>query len=78
MSAALKWYDSLWLHDFIVAREIIEKVAPARLAEFIDCFRILRTDPAFMVREAPGRFDADARATERRDPRNSCGVARNA
>ena len=60
MRTELEWYDSVWLGTYLTARDVVAQVAPARLKEFVDSFRILRTDPSFTVKDVPGIFDADA------------------
>jgi hypothetical protein len=61
-TSELKWYDSAWLGRYLAAKVIIGKVAPHRLLEFTNSFDILRTDPAFKVKEVPAVFDAEALA----------------
>jgi len=51
----IKWYDSVWLRKYLAAKEIVARVAPHRLEEFVHSFDVLRTDPGFSVRE-PDRF----------------------
>jgi hypothetical protein len=58
MGPGFKWYDSGWLETYLAAQEVIVRVAPSRLDEFVESFRILKTDPAFVVKDAPNIFDA--------------------
>lgn len=54
-AAGKNWYDAIWLAKFIQARSIVARVAPTRLAEFVQAFEILRPPPGY-----PGqRFVAD-------------------
>lgn len=62
MDGTLKWYDSNWLQVYFAAKEVIARAAPSRLPEFVDSFRILRTDPQFTLREIPGFLDDETRA----------------
>ena len=59
MDAQLKWYDSAWLNKYLAAKDVIARVAPSRSEEFINSFRVLRTDPAFIVKDATSIFDTD-------------------
>ncbi len=59
MSGDLKWYDSNWLDEYFTSKDIIARVAPSRRQEFVDSFRVLRTDPSFSVKDAPDIFDAE-------------------
>jgi len=58
MSNRLKWYDSVWLNKYLAAKEMISRLAPARLPEFVDSFKVLRTDPNFAVTDVPNLFSA--------------------
>jgi hypothetical protein len=59
MVARLQWYDSNWLEKYLQAKDVIAKVAPSKLTDFVDSFQVLRTDPNFSVIDAPGVFDAE-------------------
>ena len=59
MSNMPKWYDSHWLDIYIAAKQLVARVAPDRLAEFVAAFDPLRTDPAFKVKSLPRVFDAE-------------------
>src|SRR5258706_8781139 len=52
------WYDSRWLAQYWRARSIVSRVAPVRLVQFVDAFRILRTRPDFRTRVLRQPFDA--------------------
>ncbi len=52
-----RWYDSYWRNRYHQAKDVISRVAPHRLQEFIDSFRILRTDPNFVVKDVPVIFN---------------------
>jgi hypothetical protein len=54
------WYDSSWLAQYWRARAIVARVAPGRLAQFVDAFRVLRTRPDFRTRILRQPFDAAA------------------
>lgn len=53
-----KWYDSAWLSAYYAAKDVVARVAPARLDEFVRSFDVLRTSPGFEPRHLPGLFDA--------------------
>jgi hypothetical protein len=36
VSAELKWYDSVWLNNYLTAKDVITRVAPSRLEEFVN------------------------------------------
>ena len=57
MAISPPWYDSVWLGKYLAAKDVIARVAPGRLSEFIDRFAALRTDPSFTVKSLPGLFD---------------------
>jgi hypothetical protein len=63
MGDDLKWYDSGWLDKYLAAKEVIARMAPSRLQEFVDSFHALRTDPSFCVKDLPGVFSAEMLAT---------------
>ena len=60
MTEEPRWYDSVWLGKYLAAKDVIARVAPARLPEFAASFDALRTDPRFRVKSAPGLFDGGA------------------
>ena len=62
MSSSLPWYDSVWLGKYLAAKQVVARVAPGRLTEFVETFAPLRTDPSFSVKALPGLFDAEALA----------------
>ena len=53
----LPWYDSSWLHSYVAAVKIIERVRPHTRAEFIEAFARLRTRPDFCVKTLDRVFD---------------------
>lgn len=53
---AFPWYDSGWLASFVQAREVVRRVRPDALSEFVDTFEALRTSPDFKVKELPQVF----------------------
>jgi hypothetical protein len=53
MSDDPKWYDSVWLSAYFAAKDIVTRVAPERLDEFVRSFDILRTSPGFSARHLP-------------------------
>ena len=60
MGVDLKWYDSVWLNKYLAAKDVIARVAPARLQDFVDSFDVLRTDPSFCVTDMPALVDVEA------------------
>lgn len=46
-SGRFPWYDSAWLERYLAARDVVAATAPAKLAQFVDAFRVLRTRPDF-------------------------------
>lgn len=55
----MPWYDSVWLHRFLVAQMLIEQAQPAKLAEFMHAFNPLRTDPSFKIQQVKDTFNLD-------------------
>ncbi|MEP7222666.1 MAG: hypothetical protein ABI673_08375 [Novosphingobium sp.] len=53
------WYDAQWLQAYQRARSIVARAAPDRLEAFVAAFDVLRTDPAFTVRQLPGLIGPD-------------------
>jgi len=45
------WYDSLWLSSYVIVKDFIQENYPQKLLEFVSAFEILRTNPAFEVKE---------------------------
>lgn len=52
-----KWYDSVWLSAYYAAKDVVARVAPARLEEFVRSFDVLRTSPDFSARHLPQVID---------------------
>ncbi|HET6145787.1 MAG TPA: hypothetical protein VFE02_19945 [Candidatus Acidoferrales bacterium] len=52
------WYDSVWLSRYEEAKDIIRRVRPEMLSEFIDAFRVFHTRPDFKVKFLEQPFDA--------------------
>jgi hypothetical protein len=50
MSDDPKWYDSVWLSAYYAAKDVIARVAPTRMEEFVRSFDVLRTAPDFSAR----------------------------
>lgn len=60
MNREFPWYDSVWLTHYMLAKDIIRKVKPAKLKEFIQAMEPLRTKPFFQVQQYDRIFsDAD-------------------
>jgi len=55
--AELKWYDSIWLTQYLTAKDIVARVAPQKLEEFVHAFDRLRTRADFAVVDAPNILD---------------------
>lgn len=64
------WYDSLWLHDYTVARRILRKVRPDVLAQFEQAMQVFRTRPDFEVKLFDRVFDDTTLAQVRQVIRN--------
>lgn len=68
------WYDSVWLKAYLDAKDVIARVAPGRLEEFVRSFDILRTRPDFVARHMVQAIDpallAHVRAVIRDIPRD--------
>ena len=50
------WYDASWRNSYILARDFIQEHYPTRLPEFVDTFKVLRTNPRFKVKTLPQLF----------------------
>lgn len=57
MTADPNWYDSVWLRAYLGAKDIVARVAPARLEEFVRAFDPLRTRRDFEARHMPAALD---------------------
>lgn len=66
-SAGFPWYDSVWLHRYVQACELVARHHPERLAEFKEAMRVFETRPSFEVQKLARVFDdatmAEIRAT---------------
>jgi hypothetical protein len=51
MSKRYPWYDSGWITRYVRAKELIRRVRPDKLPDFVQTFECLRTRPDFQVRE---------------------------
>lgn len=51
------WYDSRWLAQYWRAKSIVARVAPGRLAQFVEALRPLQTPPDFRTRKLRRPFD---------------------
>ncbi len=60
MDSKIKWYDSVWLSKYLAAKALISKSYPSQLEEFVERFRVLRTNPDFTIKEFPCLLDRDA------------------
>ena len=49
-----QWYDSVWLAKYVEAKEVVARIAPERLDEFVRSFDILRVPADFSQRFVPG------------------------
>lgn len=56
------WYDSLWLHDYTMARRRFKALRPHALADFERAMAVLRTRPDFQVRQFEKVFDEETMA----------------
>lgn len=57
MSKQFPWYDSVWLRRYVAAKQIIARVRPALLPDFVHAFDRFRTRPDFTVRHLDRVFD---------------------
>ncbi len=68
------WYDSMWLTAYLAAKDIVRRVAPGRLDEFVHAFDRLRTPPGFCARHLPDLVEparlAELRAAVRSIPQD--------
>jgi len=64
-----QWYDSVWLARFMEAQEVVARVAPHRLREFIASFDILRVPADFSQRIVRGFLGEEQLATVREEIR---------
>lgn len=65
MNQGFPWYDSLWLRQYVAAKQVIERVCPERLAHFEDAFEKLRTRPDFSACRVDRVFDEPTMASVR-------------
>ena len=57
MSKQFPWYDSVWLRRYVAAKQVIARVRPALLPDFVRAFDRFRTRPDFTVRPVDRVFD---------------------
>jgi len=53
------WYDSVWLSQYVGAKELIQRTRPALLSSFVHALACLKTRPDFQVKEVSRVFDDD-------------------
>ncbi|MEY2879754.1 MAG: hypothetical protein RLZZ15_2134 [Verrucomicrobiota bacterium] len=53
----LPWYDAIWLRQYLLAKEILGRVRPDLLADFVAAFDRLRTRPGFTTQHVRRVFD---------------------
>jgi hypothetical protein len=56
---AALWYDAQWLAKYLEAKEIVARVAPHRLEEFVRTFDVFRVPPDYSRRLMPGFLGHD-------------------
>jgi hypothetical protein len=54
MADKAEWYDAVWLNAYHAVCDVVARVQPARLDEFVRAFDVLRTPPGFVPHFAPG------------------------
>src|SRR5215813_14222370 len=54
---AYPWYDSFWLTKYHGAKDVIRRVQPDKLPDFVQALSRLRTDADFRTKKIPGLFD---------------------
>jgi len=54
-----EWYDSVWLNAYYTATDVVARVAPSRLDDFIRSFDILRTNSGFATRHLPNVLSSE-------------------
>ncbi len=54
----LPWYDSYWLHRYLLAKNFLKRQHPSRVDDFVEAFRPLRTRSAFREKLVEGVLDA--------------------
>lgn len=57
MSQRFPWYDSVWLRKYVAAKEVITRVRPSLLPDFVRAFEPFRTRSDFTVRALDRVFD---------------------
>ena len=67
--AEAQWYDSAWMSKYVEAREIVARVAPDRLDEFVHGFDVLRVPADFSQRFVAGFVPPDLLETIRQEVR---------
>lgn len=61
-STLFPWYDSPWLASFVRAKAFLRARHPGRLKDFERSFDVLRTDPAFEVKQVRDIISAEDHA----------------
>lgn len=51
------WYDCVWLTKYVRAKELVQRLRPSMLSEFVHAFAGLRTRPDFQVKQLSRVFD---------------------
>jgi hypothetical protein len=51
------WYDSVWLTRYALAKDLIQRIRPEKLAEFVQAFECLKTRPDFQIKHFCRVFD---------------------
>jgi hypothetical protein len=59
------WYDSFWLTKYQRAKDVIRRLQPEKLADFVKALSGLRTGADFRTKKIPGLFDDATMATIR-------------
>ena len=54
-----EWYDSVWLNAYYAATDVVARVAPSRLDDFVRSFDILRTNIGIATRYLPGVLSSE-------------------
>lgn len=56
------WYDSIWLTKYVRAKELIQRIRPDLVSEFVRAFDGLQTRPDFQVQQLSRVFDDEVLA----------------
>ena len=58
LAAKFPWYDSLWLQQYVAAKDFLTEHYPVKMEEFEQAMQPLRTRPDFETKLLSGVIDA--------------------